>query len=166
MTKAQMEIMGLALIVVLISIAMLFFIKFSVFSEAPEHKQDYTKTELASNFINTLLKTTNPNCRDLTFTELFQDVAKNWGSAYTNCQGSKNTKDILDQDLSVLLKNTLESWHIRYEFNAKTNGLTPKEIFSKSYDGGCTGEKTPKTFPIPVDASGSQVIDITLSICP
>jgi len=161
-TKAQMEMLGLALVVMLISVAMLFVVKFMVFEKPEEIKTDYTETELASNFISTLLETTVPTCRDLTFTEILQDVATS--HVNTNCDpGYGTTSDALEKNLTYILINTFEKWNIGYELNASTQSNLRTETHHLS--GNCPGARTQRQFPIPVDASGAIVLDVTLSIC-
>ncbi len=160
--KSQMEMLGLALVVMLISIAMLFVVRFMVFDTPDEAKTDYTETELASNFISTLLETTASNCRDLTFTELFQDVASGM-PPYSSCpEASKDTMQVLTESLTTILMNTFEIKGIGYEFNATTNGLNPVYVYHR---GSCPGARTRRQFPIPVDASGAIILEVTLNIC-
>ncbi len=160
--KAQMEMLGLALIVILISIAMLFVIRFVVLEKPSEHKKEFTQAEIASNFISTLLKTTNPKCRGLTFTELFQDVAEGQPSdQYIYCDPG-NSREYLISNVSAILQKTLDSWNMHYELSAVVDGarnITP------SWGSPCTGEKTQKQFAIPVDSSGARTLYVRLDIC-
>ncbi len=159
--KSQMEMLGLALIVILISIAMLFVVRFVIMEQPEEHKKQYAETELASNFVSTLLKTTNPYCKDLDFTRIFQDVAEGKAS-FLQCNAFDDTNESLHKYLTAMLDDTFGSRNIGYEFTAITNKVGAVPIYRR---GNCSGQRTSKQFPIPVDASGQTILYITLDIC-
>jgi len=73
--KSQTEIMGLVMIVILITVIILFVIKFSVNAEPKTVKQDVFNQKLASNTLNVLLSTTT-DCNKATITELLRDCAE------------------------------------------------------------------------------------------
>ena len=172
MKRAQTELMGLAVIVVLVLIVLIFVVKFSVLDQPEQHKQEFTQTEIASNFVSTLLKTTNPDCRDLTFTEIFQDVAE--GSPYVWCDNEK-TIDYLPDKLDEIFADTLETWNIAYEFDAFVNLNSPNPIissFPKKFNPtsgvvGCSKATSIKSkqFAIPIDSGGGSTLYIKLDIC-
>jgi len=160
-----MEMMGLAIIVILVSITMLFAISFVVLRKPAEYKQEYTQTELASNILSTLLRTTASECNELSFTEIYQDCAKHYpfpSSELCEVGGSpQSTCHFLNQTTKEILNQTLGNWHIKYEFNAKIKS-DPNPIVST---GSCPGVKKHKIYPIPVDPSGQKTVSITLDIC-
>ena len=171
--KSQMEMMGLAVIVILISIGMLFAIRFVILKQPSQYKQDYTQTELASNILSTLLKTTVSDCSDLSFTELYQDCFKDPVSPEVECNlglncitvdgECKNNPDscsYINNITRVILDETLGNWHIGYEFSAKTS-TSPYTISI----GKCPPVKKHKVYPIPVDSSGQNTLFVTLDIC-
>jgi hypothetical protein len=159
--KSQTEMMGLALIVVIITIAMVFVIRFGVLDTPEEHKQEYTQTEMASNFVSTLLKTTT-SCRDLTFTELFQNVAEG-EIGYIDCGNGDSSKDLLITELNSILDSTLRAWGIAFDFSAKISDTDIIPIESNLE--GCPGERKSKQFAIPVDAAGGTTLYVKLDVC-
>jgi hypothetical protein len=75
--KGQMEIMGLAIVVVLLVLGMLFAVRFILFKEAPTYRKEYTETQLAANMLNTILNTNvDIDCSNIAIGELLQDASK------------------------------------------------------------------------------------------
>jgi len=159
-----MELMGLAIVVILVSLAMLFVIRFIVLQEPADFKKEFGQSQLASNMLNTLLKTTNPDCHDLTFTEIFQDCARNPDSPSVQCHDLNNSCEYLDYEVRGILNRTLDDRFILYDFSAKVNnedaiGIVP-EISQR-----CKRGYKSKQFPIPVDPSGANTLFVRLHIC-
>ena len=166
-TKAQMEIMGLAIIVILISVVMLFAISFVVLKEPTAYKSEYTQTELASNMLTTLLRTTVKECNDLNYKELYQDCAKHYpvslGSVVCDDGGLVLPScEYINITTKKILNQTLGEWHINHEFTARTN---TGEIIHLKRREGCPGVKKHKTYPIPIDPSGQNTLFIELDVC-
>ena len=157
--KSQAEIVGLVIIVLLITIGLLFVVKFVVLREPSELKKGFVHSELASNMINVLLKTTT-DCKGSSVTELFQDCA---GFERIDCNDDNvpDSCDKVDETIEMIFNNSLEKWNKPYEFSAYLVGSKP--IIEKSY-GKCPRniDRESKTYPIPTDRG---TLFIQLDIC-
>ena len=74
--KAQTEILGLAIIVVFIAIGMLFVIKFSLNKPEERTREQFIRSELAANILNSMIDA-HTSCRNLDFAALLKDCAEN-----------------------------------------------------------------------------------------
>src|SRR5689334_16661432 len=117
--KAQMEIMGLAVIVILLALGMFFLTKFTLLSEKSNTPQIAQQKQFASNFLNTYLNT-NAGCEDssATFAKLIDDIETPEFSLLSCDDGS--LRDYLVTSTSTLLNQTLSVWGpeggYKYEF--------------------------------------------------
>ena len=74
--RAQTEILGLAIIVVFIAIGMLFVIKFSLNKPDESTREQFIRSELAANILNSMVDA-HTSCRNLDFAALLKDCAEN-----------------------------------------------------------------------------------------
>ena len=79
MKKSQMEMMGIAIIVVLLAFGLLFVIRFVLKEDRPETKESFIESKLASSVMDTLLKTTATECRGFSLGELIKDCRESIG---------------------------------------------------------------------------------------
>jgi hypothetical protein len=153
--KAQTEIMGLVIIVVLVSLAMLFVVQFVVLKEPSTLKKTYTHKQLAANTLNTLVRTTTM-CKGQEINQLLRDCA-----AYSSsggiilCENGQGSCEFVRNAIYEILHNTLDAWNKEYAFYASIADIG----FS---NGNCTGERQTKINPIPTDAG---VMTLRLDIC-
>ena len=150
-----MEIIGLAIVIILITLAMIFVVRFVVIKKPAEFKKAFTQTELASNMVNTFLKTTSRDCNGLSMTELLQDCAQ---SQAIYCENGMVSCRYVNETASLVFADTLESWNIGYEFKAYLEEQNPILGQGKA----CIGEKKSKLFPIPTAA---RTLYVKLDIC-
>ena len=121
--KSQMEIMGLAIVVVLLVLGMLFMVKFVLFKEPKSYRKDYTETQLAANMLNTMLNTnTNSSCNNIPIGELLQDASKN---VYLTCSNGQYSNVFVKEAIQTLLTNMNQTLKKDYYFKAYT---TTKDV--------------------------------------
>ena len=155
MKKAQMEILGLAVVVVLILLATIFIVRFLVVKAPTNYRSGFISAELASNMLNTLLKTSAAACSELTITELLQDCGQ--GKAII-CDDGQDSCSFAESTAKDIFNKTLDKWNINYEFLAYTDVKSPLIKIGKP----CRAEKRSKLFPIPLNAG---VMNAKLDIC-
>ena len=155
MRKAQTEIMGLAIVVILLVIGMTFVIRFMMSKEPTDYKKQFTYAEIASNTLNTFLKSASKDCNELTMTELLQDCSQ---SKSIFCENGKISCDYVTETAQLVLNQTLEIWNYKYEFLVfKDKGKPLIQLGSL-----CPADKKSKTFPIP---TSSGTVFVKLDVC-
>jgi len=156
MKKAQTELIGLAIIIVIITLALLFYLRLSSNNTEEPVKNDFITTKLASNLLSVVLRTTD-ECQDLEIKELFQACAEE----ITSIQYC-DTNDPCER-ATYLVKNeifaeTVDTWGMPYFFTAKL-GLDTK---IGPLGTACPGPKQTEIYPIPTDRGPMM---LRLEIC-
>ncbi len=178
--KAQMEIIGLVVIVILISVGMLFLTKFALQDE-PD-KKIFTRKELAASTMAALMKATAPDCKgSLTSIpqvekQLLEDCAvlKLNPGADSNYQctlgnGLVDSCNYLKAKLTEILETTLGKWGKSYELRTiivkKEGTLKGDEVLTIVGKDGCTAKErdTSGNFFIPSTKLG--LIQSVLYVC-
>ena len=155
MRKAQIEIAGLVVIIILIIIGMVFVIRF-MSKEPIDYKKQFTQAELASNMINTLLKTTSL-CNGISMTEVLQNCSMNPAAPVLICKNGQNSCEYFIGTSQQIFTETLEKWNIGYEFKVFNDENT---LFTLGQT--CIGDKKSKLFPVPTE---SGILSVKLDIC-
>jgi hypothetical protein len=157
MKKSQMELMGLAIIVILISIAMLFVIRFVLNKEPSTTSQEYQESELAANFLNTLVETSADGCMGIKFSKLFQDCAE---YREISCPTHGNSCVYLEETTRNISDTTFNIWQINYSFVATTSLESPSDdMLFEALGTGCF-ERKRKVQPLPSDPPVYLILDI------
>ncbi|MFH1174708.1 MAG: hypothetical protein V1725_06235 [archaeon] len=127
--KAQMEIMGLAVIVVLIALGIFIFIGLSArFGEVNQivKPEAYNDERLATTYVDALLRTSVPSCHALHVDELLRDCALN-----NRTCGALGSCELVQLVIENVTNATLDVWGKNYSLNV-TYPLGTKGIsFSK-----------------------------------
>src|SRR3989344_4745603 len=111
--KSQMEILGLAIVVVIILVATIFVVRFLALKTPTEYRKGFISAEVASNMLNTLLKTAAKDCSELTMTELLQDCAQGKGII---CDNGQDSCQFVESTAQYIFSKTLGKWNMKYEF--------------------------------------------------
>ena len=144
--KSQMEILGLAIVVVLILVATIFVIRFLVVKAPTEYRKSFVTAELATNMLNAFLKTSAKDCSQLTMTELLQDCAQ---AKSITCDNGEDSCKFVDSTARKIFSATFDKWSVQYEFRAYTDINSPLIKIGSQ----CKADKRSKLFPIPISAA-------------
>jgi hypothetical protein len=171
--KAQSEIIGIAIVMVLIMLGIVFVINFVIMpSDSSNIKVQYDRVQMASNAISSILKTTT-SCNKLTITELLQDCAEKHGDlssqylcpANSILTGSCSTDschscEYMNESLNYMFENAINPLMIRYDFyicqlDEFTAGCMDNTIMTSINHMSCQGSnvtaKDSKQTPIPTN---------------
>lgn len=150
--KAQMEVFGLVIVVILIFIGILFIMKFYKPASTEDIRAKYTDEVIAQNMLTSILNL-NTTCK-LDMEGLARDCYL--GGEYF-CDGVRSCKYVNDT-ISKILENTLEEWKKPYEFK-----ITKTDI-SKNY-GNCSQlKKVPGQYIISLHPEQGSIIAL-LYVC-
>lgn len=158
-----MEILGLAIVVVLVLVAVVFAARFLIYKTPSNYRAGFISSELASNMLNTFLNTNAKDCSRLTMTELLQDCGQAPGGGSIRCANDKNSYscEYLKLTAQEIFDNTFKKWGVNYEFLAYIDKNDPSTILVKIGDK-CMTEKKSRVFPKPI-STGS--VYAQLDIC-
>jgi hypothetical protein len=159
MRKAQMEIMGLAVIVIFLALGMFFVAKFMLKPDSTSQTQSFQQAQLATNFVNTLLAT-KANCSGtiINFNTILEEIPNEDFTRY-KC-GDGKLSEYFNTSVRYILNQTLEEWRYYYEMNVIfPGGVDPIKI-----EYGClpTMQNDYKLYPLPSDYG---VIKVEMKIC-
>jgi hypothetical protein len=152
--KSQMEILGLAIVVILILLATVFVVRFVVLKQPTNYRQGFVDSELASNMLSTFLRTTSNECFDISMTDLIRDCSQ--GSTIF-CENGLDSCEYVKETSVDIFSKTFEKWKTKYQFLAYTEGRTPFIESGKQ----CIGEKRSKITPL----AGSVTVKVRLDLC-
>lgn len=170
-----MEILGLAIVVVLILMATIFVVRFLAFKTPTDYRKGFVSTELASNTISTFLDTNADDCSQMTMTELLQDCALfgvggkcvdrdiTYGCIKCTNPNEEYSCEFIKSNAISIFSQTLDRWNLRYIFLSYIDANSPFITIDKS--GGLCKEKKSKLFAVPVDPTSAITMFVKLDIC-
>lgn len=158
-----MEIMGLAIVVVLALVGMLFAVKYMASGETP--RAEASDRQLSTAFLNTMLadKLEVAGCKQgVELKELFQDcTAPTEPDLRNTCSDGKTYCDKAKEVSEQLLKDTFEKRHKTYEFRVYTSSQATPII---GIQDGCKpdSDRAQSTYPMPTKY---ETVFLTLALC-
>ncbi|MFC1801141.1 hypothetical protein ACFLZB_01660 [Nanoarchaeota archaeon] len=152
--KGQMEIIGLVIIVILIAVAMIFFIQFSLTKEPSQSRETFTRKLMARSTNNAIFESMT-TC-GVAFSELYKDCASGGGLGY-NC-GMDNTCVYVEKEVASILNQTLAQWNNDYQFKIYVGDQTKVNIVQ----GDCLNSKDEGTNYV---RSQGSLVYINLKVC-
>ncbi len=177
-TKAQMEILGLSIVVLLLILGMVFVIKFVGMSDTGSIRREVAESQTASNYIATYLDTTVKECRDLTIKELLIDCAEggaslpDGGTIVCPTTPQRKSCSMANHTAGYIFSKTFDVWRTRYYFSSFVQNRNPFIELSFPRDDPatasiesvtkCKGTYRSKDYPLSTD---SGTLHIRLDLC-
>jgi hypothetical protein len=158
-SKSQMEIMGLVVIVILISLIILVVLQFMIKNPASKIKEEYYHSELATNTLNSLLRTTSKDCKGYDMTSLAKDCIENFDSPLI-CDDGQNSCEYLYVATSQILETSLGGLNKKYNITVADNR---DETLMSIGNSPCIGKRESSN-PQPL-ATDMGLMQIVLYIC-
>jgi len=158
--KGQFEIMGLAFIMILITMGILFGL-YVMSRPEPQLARDFSQSQLASNWLNAY-KGMSTSCHGADVTRLIQDCA---ASGQIDCQGKTSCQFLKGVTLDIT-NRTLGDWNRLYNlsFSGPTN---PGDLVGSleaigTANSACRGNIQRDEQPIPTPAGP---VFLRLALC-
>tara|TARA_Y100000310_G_scaffold296407_1_gene328636 strand:- start:1114 stop:1662 length:549 start_codon:yes stop_codon:yes gene_type:complete len=172
--RGQFEIMGLAIVVILMILGMLFVVRFVLLKPQTTIKQSYADTVLAANLKNSILLFTT-QCGELRVQDLLADCVQTplgQSPQTNNCPpGFTNSCDYSQQRIQEIFDATLEVANRNYRFEAciiKNRLCDPQRgiirmASDSDYNKACEGQEIESKFS-PVQTRAG-IMKVTLQVC-
>ena len=153
--KGQVEIMGLLMIIILITISLILGLRLIGAENDVDPKKEFAQSQLASNTLSTLLKSTSRDCSGFSMTEILQDCSQNQDII---CGDDTNSCDYFIEITQQIFGETLDKWNINYEFKIFYKKEDPLFTLGRT----CIENKKSRLFPIP---TSSGILNVKMDIC-
>jgi len=137
--KAQIEMMGLVVVVILVTLGLFFSIALQPQPETKENVEVYTDEKLAGNFLITLLETDVPGYNLKVRNVAVDCVRKERGNDKYRLHG-KDSCEAFGNITQHVLNHTFERWGQGYSFNYTYDPGDGKEALVELGEP-CTGER-------------------------
>jgi hypothetical protein len=156
--KSQIEMMGFAIIIILVIIGLFLFISFRIMS-SPKESISQADQSFIINFVSVFPEIDSTGCGKMS--DVIQQCAMNRVTA-----GCQNPCQELEIAANAILDKTLRRWEIPFDFFIKTRDGTLVDISSPDCNED-TERYAPQVQPIPLSDRGVTIdtIEVTLARC-
>jgi len=168
-SKGQIEIMGLVIIVLLVSVGFLFLLSFQAHStgttQTPNPARSYDDQQLGTNFVAAALKTNI--CKTSTLEDLIIACASHTGEFCTTPSTPSNPDPACTESflaLDQMMHASLQTWGVRYNLTITYPDPTINQVVISSYCGEHNSSYPSVPFPLPIYRTGQNVI-VSMRIC-
>ena len=152
--KAQLEMIGLVMIVIIVITALLIFMVYKISNPSKNIQKRYTNKEIATNMLITIPNTDVAECHNISLSSLITDCARSYHSIWC---GDNTSCEIANQTVFDILNRTLIDWGV--SFNLTIEGTNISHV---AHDCTSSKEKIQSYQVLPLDPGE---IEITLDIC-
>ena len=119
-TKAQIEMIGLIVIVIIVITALLIFTVYKISNPPKNIQKRYMNKEIATNFLVSITKTSINECHNLSLAELITSCAKN---SLINCD-DKLSCEVANETIHNILENTLIDCGISFNLSIENTNIS------------------------------------------
>ena len=162
--RGQVEIMGLVIIVIIISLILLFVVKI-VFTQKPATDFSSAQGDLTSSFVNTLLKTDSGCTPDTSMQDLFVNCARSPGLGSISCYNGERSCEYLNHTTIGIMQKSLDAWKLGeargYEFVAV---VPPQKVIMHYTSGNMSESMGGEVEPFPLSLYPSPQ-DLMIYLC-
>ena len=155
MRRAQMELMGMAFVVLLVSLGIIFAVRYIILSPSQSVASEYIRSQIPNRWVSAVFHTSLPDCHGANIQTVLQDCDENQDSIGLIDCGVSTSCEYANTTIEAILHESLEKWHVRYKLIIST---PQGNIFN---NGTCFGDQLASRFPIP----GRQNSYVNLYIC-
>jgi len=159
MSKAQMELMGMAIVLMLVALAAFFAIRMVITEKPSTAASDYNSIQLATNFLNALLETYVPDCQS-SVKELMIGCVNGDSISCTGTLSTKDTCGAANKVVSDISANSLTAWGKTYEL--KYEGAGPVTLTGINTGCSASSNRKARLFFLP---TSKGTLSVRLDIC-
>lgn len=116
--QAQLEMIGLIVIVILVITALLIYTVYKVTTPSENIQREYMNKEIATNLLVSMTKTDIRECHNLSLATLITDCAKVYST--TICSNDLTSCDVANKTIYNILNKTLIDWDVSFNFSIQS----------------------------------------------
>jgi len=160
--KSQTEVVGLMIIVVMITMILLFSVRF-LFNNKDTNKP-LEEQNLAQSFVDAMLKTSSKCSESISIKEVLIGCVKSYSGYNTpKCENGQDKCSFAKKELKQLLDTTFNKWQTTYEFKVNSELSGDKDIIYL-YNGNLSAKESGESIDQPLPVMGSTPMHVVLCI--